>query len=143
AEIRQFAEIERLDSTGLHAMCPLLNDEAVLGIADLRGTRLDTHALLQGNLRALRAARGALHAGHRAARIERENDLWTVTSEKGERFAAPILINAAGSWADTIADLAGVQPLGLEPKRRTIITFDAPDGVELDGLPFAKTVGDD
>ena len=38
---------------------------------------------------------------------------------------------------------AGVRPLGLEPKRRTIITFDAPPGTELDGLPFAKTVGDE
>jgi D-arginine dehydrogenase len=36
-----------------------------------------------------------------------------------------------------------VQPLGLQPKRRTIITFDAPAGTELDGLPFAKTVGDE
>jgi D-arginine dehydrogenase len=36
-----------------------------------------------------------------------------------------------------------VRPLRLEPKRRTIITFDAPPGTELDGLPFAKTVGDE
>ena len=33
--------------------------------------------------------------------------------------------------------------IGLEPKRRTIITFDAPPGTALDGLPFAKTVGDE
>ena len=35
------------------------------------------------------------------------------------------------------------KPLGLQPKRRTIITFDAPPGTALDGLPFAKTVGDE
>ena len=40
-------------------------------------------------------------------------------------------------------ELAGVRPLGLQPKRRTIITFDAPAGTELDDLPFAKTVGDE
>jgi len=143
AEIRLFAEVERLDRRGVHAMCPLLNDQAVHGIADRSGTRLDTHALLQGNLRALRAAGGTLHAAQRAARIERENGVWTVTSERGDHFCAPILINAAGSWADKVASLAGVAPLGLEPKRRTIITFDAPDGTPLDELPFAKTVGDD
>ena len=33
--------------------------------------------------------------------------------------------------------------LGLEPKRRTIITFEAPAGTNLEGLPFAKTVGDE
>ena len=58
-------------------------------------------------------------------------------------LSAPLLVNAAGSWADAVAKLAGVAPLGLEPKRRTIITFDAPPGTELDGLPFAKTVGDE
>src|SRR5439155_19049467 len=42
-----------------------------------------------------------------------------------------------------LAELAGVSPIGLQPKRRTIITFDAPAGTDLDSLPFAKTVGDE
>ena len=62
---------------------------------------------------------------------------------RASAFPRPILVNAAGSWADEVAKLAGVQPLGLQPKRRTIITFDAPPGTELDRLPFAKTVGDE
>ena len=143
AEIRLFAEIERLDGRGVHELCPLLKDDAVHGIADHNGIRLDTHALLQGNLRQLRNRGGDLHASARISRIERAGGTWTVTSEKGDVFSAPILVNAAGSWADQVANLAGVQPLGLEPKRRTIITFDAPDGTDLDGLPFAKTVGDE
>jgi len=55
----------------------------------------------------------------------------------------PVVVNAAGAWADAVARLASVEPLGLEPKRRTIITFDAPPGTDLDRLPFAKTVGDE
>src|SRR6201999_758028 len=62
---------------------------------------------------------------------------------KGSEYAGEILVNAAGSWADQVATLAGVEPIGLEPKRRTIITFDAPPGTPLETLPFAKTVGDD
>ena len=42
-----------------------------------------------------------------------------------------------------VAKLAGVQPVGLQAKRRTIITFDASPGTDLAGLPFAKTVGDE
>lgn len=142
AEISAFAKLERLDTRGVHELCPLLKDDAVHGIADRNGIRLDPHALLQGNLRQLRKGNGALHTGQRVASIEPSGGLWTVSSEKGERFSAPILVNAAGSWADHVAGLAGVQPIGLQPKRRTIITFDAPPGTELDGLPFAKTVGD-
>ena len=143
ADISQFAQLERLDFRGVHELCPLLKPDAVCGIADFDGMRIDPHALLQGNLRQLRANGGELRTGQRVAAIEHAGGAWTVTSEKHDSFSAPILVNAAGSWADHVAKLAGTRPLGLEPKRRTIITFDAPAGTELDRLPFAKTIGDE
>jgi D-arginine dehydrogenase len=143
AELLLFAALDRLDSKGVHELCPLLNDQAIHGIADRDGRRLDPHALLQGNLRQLKARGGNLVSGERIAAIDRRGGLWTVTGERGGGYSAPILVNAAGSWADGIAALAGVRPLGLTPMRRTIITFDAPPGTRLDGLPFAKTVGDE
>ena len=143
AEIARFVSLERLDARGVHALCPLLKDDAVHGIADRDGIRIDQHALLQGNLRSLRAKGGSLHTDTRVQSIKRRAGAWHVATEQGESFSAPILVNAAGAWADAVAGLAGVQPLGLEPKRRTIITFDAPPGTTLDALPFAKTVGDE
>jgi D-arginine dehydrogenase len=143
AEISLFAELDRLDAAGVHELCPLLGDDALYGIADLNGMRLDPHALLQGNVRQLRSRGGEVRTGARIARIERAGSAWTLTSEKGEAFSAPLLVNAAGSWADRIASLAGIHPLGLEPKRRTIITFDGPPGADLDRLPFTKTIGDE
>jgi D-arginine dehydrogenase len=143
SQIRSFAELERLDARGVQELCPLLKDDAVHGLVDRQAIRLDPHALLQGNLRQLRVHKGELRTDARASRIEYAARTWTVTSHKGEAFSAPVLVNAAGSWADRIAVLAGLQPLGLEPKRRTIITFDAPAGTPLDRLPFTKTIGDE
>lgn len=143
AELSLFAALDRLDARGVAELCPLLRDDARHGIADRHGIRLDPHALLQGNLRALRQSGGALVTGARIAAIARDGSNWEVVSETGERWTASILVNAAGAWADHIAALAGVAPLGLVPKRRTIITFDAPAGIDLDRLPFAKTVGDE
>jgi D-arginine dehydrogenase len=143
AEIAPFATLERLDARGVHELCPLLKDDARHGIADRNGIRLDPHALLQGYLRTLRERGGELHTGARVAALQRDPGAWAVRTERGETFAAPVVVNAAGSWADVIAGLAGVRPLGLEPKRRTIITFDAPAETNLDRLPFAKTVGDE
>ncbi len=143
AEISPFAKLERLDARQVHELCPLLNDDARHGIADRNGIRLDPHALLQGNLRQLRSKGGELVTGARAASLERKGGAWQVRTERAETFSAPVLVNAAGAWADQVAGLAGVGPLGLEPKRRTIITFDAPPGTTLEGLPFAKTVGDE
>jgi D-arginine dehydrogenase len=142
-EIRQFADLDRLDAAGVHALCPLLREDAVHGLVDRKAIRLDAHAMLQGNLRQLRSRGGEVHTGVRASGIERTGGAWTVTSETGATFTAPILVNAAGAWADRIAALAGVRPMGLTPKRRTIITFDAPEGTKLDGLPFAKTIPDE
>jgi D-arginine dehydrogenase len=143
AELSLFVALERLDAQGVHELCPLLRDDARHGIADRDALRLDPHALLQGNLRMLKSRGGEIATGQRIAAIERRSGVWHVRSEAEESWSAPILVNAAGAWADAVAQLAGVRPLGLEPKRRTIITFDAPPGTNLDGLPFAKTVGDE
>lgn len=143
AEISHFANLDRLDAREVHELCPLLKDDAVHGIADYDGFRLDPHALLQANLRQLRANGGELRTDARVARIGRSGGVWTVASDMGEGFSGRILVNAAGSWADRIAALAGVRPIGLMPRRRTIITFDAPPGTNLERLPFAKTVGDE
>ena len=143
AELSHFAKLDRLDAPGVRALCPVLKEDARHGIADFDAIRIDPHALLQAYLRQLRTRGGELRTGARAASIARSGNEWSVDTESGERFSAPILVNAAGSWADTVAVLAGVQPLRLEPKRRTIITFDAPVGVDLDRLPFAKTVRDE
>ncbi|HZC37405.1 MAG TPA: FAD-dependent oxidoreductase, partial [Sphingomicrobium sp.] len=143
AELSLFAELERLDARGVHELCPLLKDDARHGLADRNGIRLDPHALLQGNLRQLRANGGELHTSARASRVEHRSGLWHVTCENRETYSAPVLVNAAGAWADWIGGLAEVRPLGLQPMRRTIITFDAPPGTDLDALPFAKTIGDE
>jgi D-arginine dehydrogenase len=143
SEITQFAELDRLDAKAVHDLCPLLKADATHGLVDRNGIRLDPHALLQGNLRQLRHSGGTLVGEARAAAIVRSNGLWEVRTEKGETYSAPILVNAAGSWADKIAELAGVRPVGLQPLRRTIITFDAPPGTKLVALPFAKTIHDE
>ena len=143
AEISTFASLEHLDAARVHDLCPLLKEDARHGIADFDALHLDPHAMLQGNLRRLMSRGSELRTGQRIAAIERRGGAWEIASEKGDRFSAAILVNAAGSWADEVARLAGVQPVGLAPKRRTIITFDAPAGTDLERLPFAKTVGDE
>ena len=144
--IAPFAQLERVDGAGICELCPVVRTGeggAVAGLVDRNGIRLDTHALLQGHVRALRQNGGEIVTVARAIKVERSGEVWTVTTEHRDSLAAPILINAAGSWADAVATLGGVRPIGLTPLRRTIITFDAPDGEDLSGWPFAKTVGDE
>jgi D-arginine dehydrogenase len=144
-EIAPFASLDRLDERGIAQLCPLLKTGiggALHGIADRNGIRLDPHAMLQGFSRQLRARGGEVRTGACLRSARRLGGCWDVRTERGDSFSAPVLVNAAGAWADAVAERSGVAPLGLAPLRRTIITFDAPAGTRLEGLPFAKTIGD-
>jgi D-arginine dehydrogenase len=39
----------------------------------------------------------------------------------GEHYSARILVNAAGAWADVVAERCGVKPIGIAPLQRTIM----------------------
>jgi D-arginine dehydrogenase len=81
--------------------------------------------------------------GRSVSAIERVGDRWIVSTAAGESWSAPLLVNAAGAWADSIAALAGVAPLGLRPLRRTIIVVDPPAGMDVRDCPFVKSAVDD
>ena len=115
----------------------------VAGLLDPDGLRLDSDALLQAYARNIRAAGGKVATGRRVHAVRPAEAGWRVETEAGESWSAPILINAAGAWADEVAALAGVRPLGLRPLRRTIIVVDPPHGADVRGWPFVKTAVDD
>lgn len=98
-------------------------------------TDIDVAGLHHGYLRGLRARGEQVLCDAEVQRIEAAGGLWTVTTRAG-RFAAPIVVDAAGAWADEIARLAGVRPVGLVPKRRTAITIEAPAGHDIDRWPL-------
>lgn len=145
AEMRRFTDtVEDADEARMHALCPVLKfgpEHIVAGLVDHGGRSLDADALLQGFARQARA-HGTVLVRHRVASLARSGADWTATTEAGDSYTAPIVVNAAGSWADRIAGLAGVKPIGLSPKRRTIIVFDPPEGTAVRDWPFIKTPGD-
>ncbi|MEM8697393.1 MAG: FAD-dependent oxidoreductase [Pseudomonadota bacterium] len=134
----------RIDDTGLRDIVPVLEtgpDGFVAGLHDPDAYKLDSDAMLQANARALREAGGALTTDAPVEAIAHDGERWIVDTP-GESYAAARIVNAAGSWADTIARMAGVKPLGLTPLKRTIIAFRPPEGMDVSGWPFTKTVGD-
>lgn len=146
AEMRRFTDtVEEADQAQMKALCPALRldgDNAIIaGLVDHGGRNLDADALLQGFARQARSA-GSVLVRQRIARLERVGSIWQATTETSEVFEAPIIVNAAGAWADHVAQMAGVAPIGLQPKRRTIIVFDPPEGMSVRDWPFIKTPGD-
>ena len=90
---------------------------------------LDVDALHQACLRAHKRARGTLVLNAELQSAARRNGMWWVVTKAGE-FTSPILVNAAGAWADVAANRCGVKPLGFTPKRRSMAVIDAPEGAQ-------------
>ena len=64
---------------------------------------------------------------------------WRVGT-KSSSYTSATLVNAAGAWADHIADLAGLGALGIQAKRRTAILVDAPADIDVGDWPMVVDV---
>lgn len=136
--------VRGLDARETLARCPFLRPDRVIGaIHESEVSDLDVHALLTGYLKGLRARGGRVVADAEVAALDRDaNGRWRAETRGGTVFAAPVVVNAAGAWADEIAALAGVAPIGLVPKRRTALTFDPPPGLDSAKMPLVGDLDD-
>lgn len=134
--------VARVDAAFLHARMPLIRDQFVAGVWDPECQDIDVHALHQGFLKGLKRHGGTLRLGAGVVSLQRQSGHWRALLEDGTTLTAAVVINAAGAWADEVATRAGATPLGLTPKRRTVITFPAPPGLDHDNWPLTLDVDD-
>lgn len=130
--------VKRLGAAETHALMPVLKAEAVSGgaLSEPDAMDIEVHALHNGLLRGMTAAGGKLVTDAEVTALQQTaGGDWQVETSKGV-FSAPVVINAAGAWADVIGKMAGVQPIGLQPKRRTAVTFDPPAGTDIHAWPM-------
>jgi D-arginine dehydrogenase len=129
-------DLALLSSDQARSMVPVLRPEAArVGLHEPGAADIDVNELHQGFLRALRTRGGQLRTGVDIRAIERGPGHWYV--ETGETtYRAPLVLDAAGAWVDEVAALAGVAPLGIEPRRRSAFLFEGPEGVDAARWPF-------
>ncbi|MCC5987890.1 MAG: FAD-binding oxidoreductase [Pararhodobacter sp.] len=132
--------VARLSTDEARALMPLLRPGYLAGaLIDRSAADIDVDALHRLYLRQLKSAGGALRCDAGVVALAREGAGWRV-DVPGLSLRAEIVVNAAGAWADELASLAGVAPVGLVPKRRTALLVAPPDGVNPDGWPLAVDI---
>ncbi|HAJ30570.1 MAG TPA: hypothetical protein DCL32_10390, partial [Gammaproteobacteria bacterium] len=119
-------ELERVSAEAIRAQVPIIHSDVVGGLFDPIGGDLDVHAILQGYLKQLRVRGGTLQTDARVLGLDRVGEHWQVRCRDGLVASAKIIVNAAGAWADEVGLLAGLAPLGLQPKRRTACLIEVP-----------------
>jgi D-arginine dehydrogenase len=134
-ELSQAQVLERL---------PLFRDGYLAGgVLEHGCADLDVDAIHQGFLRRIKARKSEIHLDCQVYALERKKgELWAATTSKGV-FQAPIVVNAAGAWGDELAALAGVAPVGLEPKRRTALLIPTPGDLAAASWPAAVDISEE
>ena len=119
ARIVDLAEASRLS--------PLLRDGYVAHALSEEAARdIDVNALHQGYLRRVRAKGGELRLDSGVSSLERARTFWRARTPAGD-MESPLLVNAAGAWADHVGAMAGAAPIGLTPRRRTVVLVEGGD----------------
>lgn len=116
---------------------PGLKADWTLGVLEPSCAYIDVAALHADAAARLRRSGGEVwvNAGLRAA--TRAGD-WTIETPAGS-LQAGILVDAAGAWADPVAEIAGAKPIGIQPYRRTIVQLRT-DPVVPDAMPHVADI---
>lgn len=135
-------DMPRISADEAAALIPVLDRGAVVAAAyHSDAFDIDTDRLIQGFARQVRAHGGQVLTGKPVETIARLGTGWQVTAG-GDVYEAPVIVNAAGAWADRIAGMAGVAPLGLQPLRRSMARLPAPGGHDVSTWPMVMGAGE-
>ncbi len=129
AELEQFradfadsgVEMVELDRAALEAVVPGLRPEWKHGIAETSCADIEVGALHAAYLRYAKRGGVELKTRSRVESAQRNaaGD-WLLETTSGS-IEAGVVVNAAGAWADQIATIASVAPVGITPYRRTLL----------------------
>jgi len=136
-------DARRLTPRQACSMVPALREDPLRGaVFEPDAFDMDVHAIHQGFLRGVRVAGSRVVCDAEVTGLEFEHGRWQLQSTAG-RYVAPVVVNAAGAWVDEIARLAGVAPIGIEPRRRSAFTFSPPAGLDTRGWPMVIGADED
>ena len=120
------SSIRLIEGDELIAECPVIRPEVVtVGLIEPTAAAIDVMAVHQLFLRRARTANAEIRRSARVTQIDkgdgRAGARWKLLTAVGP-VEADIIVNAAGAWGDEVAALAGAEPVGLTPMRRTAFT---------------------
>ncbi|WP_119168592.1 NAD(P)/FAD-dependent oxidoreductase [Algihabitans albus] len=134
--------VEALDETAVRALVPALRPGSFARAAyEADAMDIDVDRLHQIYLRFLKRAGGELVCDARVTALRREADVWHLETTAGA-FEAPVIVNAAGAWADRVAVQAGLSPIGLQPLRRSAALLAPRDGWDVGRWPLTGDLGE-
>lgn len=136
--LSQGVESRVLDRPELEQLVPGIRTEWRHGLLEPGCADIDVASLHAAYLRKFRRNGGTVATNTQLASAHHAKGRWHVRLTDGSILTASTVVNAAGAWADPVAKACGVRPLGIAPKRRTMVQLR----VARSGLRDLPLVGD-
>jgi D-arginine dehydrogenase len=120
-EVPESVEARRVERAELERLVPGIRERWRFGLLEPGCADIDVAALHAAYLRRLRNRGGTVRTDSQLRSARPLDGGWAVELGDGSTLTAAIIVNAAGAWADPVAEACAVPPLGIEPKRRTMV----------------------
>jgi D-arginine dehydrogenase len=131
------APVELVDAAEARRLCPALRpDWLAAAMVERTAADIDVAGLHQGYLAGLRRRGGHLVTGAAVRELRPETGRWRVRTAAGASWLTPLVVDAAGAWADAVAQAAGLAPLGVAPAARNVFVVPAPAGADVRSWPL-------
>lgn len=124
AVVAQVPSAAWVDRQELQKMVPFLGSQWVAAIHDPGAFDLDVHAIHTAFVRQLRSRGGQIYTQREFVSAKRQDDQWEVRLSDGSTLWCLHVINAAGAWADELAQRCGACALGVQALQRTVVVVD-------------------
>ncbi len=108
-----FGHEELVGRAELRAILPAISEHCAGGIVARADGAANPYRTTMAFKRKAEKLGAVIVEGCRVVSLAREGGAWRLGTEQGERFAAPVVVNCAGAWADRIAGMLG-EPVPLE-----------------------------
>ena len=133
--------VELLGREALAARVPGLRPDWMHGAFEPDCCDIDVAGLHQHYLAVARRSGAEVWCSAQLTGARRIASGWQLTLADGRQLACDTIVDAAGAWADGVAQMAGAQPLGITPYRRTIAQVRVAPGAPVD-LPLVLDIAE-
>ena len=120
-DLPKLVETRIVERAELEAMVPGIREDWHQALWEPGCADIDVAALHAAYLRRFKMLGGDIRTDVRVVSGCVEDGRWSLRFEDGNTLSAKVIVNAGGAWADPIAKSCGVEPIGISPKRRTMV----------------------
>ena len=121
---------------------PVLNRESITRQAYRPDVYdIDTHKLYEHYRKSALKHGAQIRKKTKLKAAYQKNKKWEIKSSDGD-ISTSALVNAAGAWADQVAEFCGVSKLNIKPFKRSIARMQTPAGINVQNWPMIDGVGE-